>query len=799
MPPPSGPYRFGGPGPPGVRVRLPIHKRIKVYWSGMKQWYSGTICDWDASKGLHFIHYDDGEIYRIKLGNTIWDWEDSEAPPLKLPGNVKATPVKRRPKFKQSGNREGKGEEKDDQLMLLDAPKSDVNSDTEEDEGTDAGRGEYDVNANGKRTRRPSALMKEIYGEPSGSKEKNPSSLDDGETLATNAGSVREVNSHGMTTKQGGAGELRRNTGSKSGRCHQCHRDKRGEVARCKTCNHFRFCTACIANRYNLTKEEVEEKCPKCRGNCNCGRCMSNERAVKKEPKLQQLTNTSSTIPLYMRRQPGVGFGNRDSGSAGDEPVLQDFVSQLGCAMPPTPAHTSPLPSSPLLDVAAATTASEHANPIASETSPILSQAMVYPTPLDWEGQGPLPAYPPGTSVKDEVESQAAQPAEVILLDQVAGDSNGNGTPRATTDLDESGQFEGTSKVGERPKTTKVRTRTTNENVDMERISRLRRGGASGMMLPPRESRQASLVYHSSAEVRFVGPLKRPMEVRAKFGSSRPRSVRHTADRAADSSKGGTGNANDVDRMDADMGGLKLKQEEEDEGSCRNGVGKELVVRAESGGDQDRREASLSGYYDDVQGVETCEGEVESGEREENGFGRKVAGERGGRGEHPTLDMMDDGNDLAAEALIGMATSPGLIVPELKSGFVGPDALALSAPQPVVMPGEGVLNTSPVRGQNLVVVREEEMMMAALKGDKQKRNEAYMRVLALGGVSGFLKSLGLEKYERVFKENEVMDDTLPLLTHQDLRDMCLSSVGARRKILTGIQDLWNNSSYTSTA
>jgi len=57
------------------------------------------------------------------------------------------------------------------------------------------------------------------------------------------------------------------------------------------------------------------------------------------------------------------------------------------------------------------------------------------------------------------------------------------------------------------------------------------------------------------------------------------------------------------------------------------------------------------------------------------------------------------------------------------------------------------------------------------------------------GVRGWLHALGLGKYSEIFELNEVDNEVLPLLTMEDLREMGVGAVGARRKMFTAIQDL----------
>jgi SAM domain (Sterile alpha motif) len=47
----------------------------------------------------------------------------------------------------------------------------------------------------------------------------------------------------------------------------------------------------------------------------------------------------------------------------------------------------------------------------------------------------------------------------------------------------------------------------------------------------------------------------------------------------------------------------------------------------------------------------------------------------------------------------------------------------------------------------------------------------------------WLRSLGLERYEAAFRENEIDASVLPSLTAEDLKDLGVGIVGHRRKIL----------------
>src|SRR6185437_9311216 len=58
----------------------------------------------------------------------------------------------------------------------------------------------------------------------------------------------------------------------------------------------------------------------------------------------------------------------------------------------------------------------------------------------------------------------------------------------------------------------------------------------------------------------------------------------------------------------------------------------------------------------------------------------------------------------------------------------------------------------------------------------------------------WLRSLGLGKYEAAFRENEIDETVLPNLTAEDLKDLGVSIVGHRRKILDAIAALRSDAS-----
>ncbi len=53
-------------------------------------------------------------------------------------------------------------------------------------------------------------------------------------------------------------------------------------------------------------------------------------------------------------------------------------------------------------------------------------------------------------------------------------------------------------------------------------------------------------------------------------------------------------------------------------------------------------------------------------------------------------------------------------------------------------------------------------------------------------VGGWLRSLGLQRYEAAFRENEISEKVLPSLTAEDLKDLGVNIVGHRRLLLDAI-------------
>jgi hypothetical protein len=72
------------------------------------------------------------------------------------------------------------------------------------------------------------------------------------------------------------------------------------------------------------------------------------------------------------------------------------------------------------------------------------------------------------------------------------------------------------------------------------------------------------------------------------------------------------------------------------------------------------------------------------------------------------------------------------------------------------------------------------------------RREAVLERLSGEGevdIAAWLRGLGLERYEPVFRDNEIDAAVLPRLTADDLKDMGVTVVGHRRKLLDAIAAL----------
>ena len=56
-------------------------------------------------------------------------------------------------------------------------------------------------------------------------------------------------------------------------------------------------------------------------------------------------------------------------------------------------------------------------------------------------------------------------------------------------------------------------------------------------------------------------------------------------------------------------------------------------------------------------------------------------------------------------------------------------------------------------------------------------------------VGGWLRGLGLGKYEAAFRDNGIDEAVLPRLTEEDLKEIGVATVGDRRRLLAAIAAL----------
>ena len=66
-------------------------------------------------------------------------------------------------------------------------------------------------------------------------------------------------------------------------------------------------------------------------------------------------------------------------------------------------------------------------------------------------------------------------------------------------------------------------------------------------------------------------------------------------------------------------------------------------------------------------------------------------------------------------------------------------------------------------------------------------------------VGEWLRSIGLGQYEAAFRDNEIDDDVLRKLTADDLKDLGVTIVGHRRKIMTAIAELSGSAAAPAAA
>ncbi|KAK1386852.1 JmjC domain-containing protein [Heracleum sosnowskyi] len=71
-----------------------------------------------------------------------------------------------------------------------------------------------------------------------------------------------------------------------SNMCHQCQRNDKGRVVKCRNCKWKRYCVPCMTTWYpKMTEEDFAKLCPVCQVNCNCKRCLRLEVLKKDKEK----------------------------------------------------------------------------------------------------------------------------------------------------------------------------------------------------------------------------------------------------------------------------------------------------------------------------------------------------------------------------------------------------------------------------------------------------------------------------------------------------------------------------------
>ncbi|XP_062203557.1 uncharacterized protein LOC133905807 [Phragmites australis] len=76
-----------------------------------------------------------------------------------------------------------------------------------------------------------------------------------------------------------------------------------------------------------------------------------------------------------------------------------------------------------------------------------------------------------------------------------------------------------------------------------------------------------------------------------------------------------------------------------------------------------------------------------------------------------------------------------------------------------------------------------------METEEEETEEEEEEAAEVVDVAGWLRGMGMERYAAAFEAHEVDAEVLPCLTMDDLRDMGIGAVGARRKLFCAIQRL----------
>lgn len=128
--------------------------------------------------------------------------------------------------------------------------------------------------------------------------------------------------------------------------CHQCHKDKE-RVILCSACpkrgeGKKRYCFKCVLLWYpNTSYEDIDEACPACHGNCNCGSCLLVDPPAtcleNGELRIDQDTKVEHRKYLLQQLLPFLKFKNDDQVSEVLEAkrkgldVLERKISKSNC------------------------------------------------------------------------------------------------------------------------------------------------------------------------------------------------------------------------------------------------------------------------------------------------------------------------------------------------------------------------------------------------------------------------------------------------------------------------------------
>ncbi|XP_052186263.1 lysine-specific demethylase JMJ27-like [Diospyros lotus] len=124
-------------------------------------------------------------------------------------------------------------------------------------------------------------------GRPKGSKNKRKivSPLQNENVKRTRGRPRKNVNSEGEKSSKKGEATASDDSSSRNKQrrlmCHQCLRSDKNGIVCCLNCKKKCYCYECLAKWYHERKEEIENACPFCRGNCNCRSCLKANVTIK--------------------------------------------------------------------------------------------------------------------------------------------------------------------------------------------------------------------------------------------------------------------------------------------------------------------------------------------------------------------------------------------------------------------------------------------------------------------------------------------------------------------------------------